>query len=109
MENNKFLNELLQQLEDPTAEGTALQALAGDGEGFGADFAERVTAAAYAEPGPGMGFYLPRMFRWVALAGAAAAITLLILTWYSSEGLDADAVAGISELSIEDVFAENLF
>jgi hypothetical protein len=109
MENNEMLNDLLRELSDPNAEGATLRQLAGQESGFGPDFADRVTAAAFAPATENLGFYLPKMFRWVAFAGAAAALALLILTWYNAQSIDADAVAGISGLSIGDAFAENLF
>jgi hypothetical protein len=129
--DNELLEALLRSLEDPEADGKALQQLAGTGEGFGPEFADRVTAAAFdsqeeaedaagrnpskgpgsmEDPdGQGLTFYMPRMFRWVAITGAAAALVLLILAWSRYNVLDADAIAGLSELSIDDVFAENLF
>jgi hypothetical protein len=135
--NNELLDDLLRNLEDPDMDGKALQELAGAGEPWGpehethqqqsrAQFADRVTAAAFeararsgskkqksqreeAHEEQSLAYFMPRMFRWVALAGAAAVLILLILTWSRYKSIDADAIAGISELSIGDVFAETLF
>jgi hypothetical protein len=109
MENNERLDDLLRELGVEGTEGKTLQELARQEEGFGPDFADRVTAVAFDGNTQDLSFYLPRMFRWVVFAGAAAALILLILTWYNNQVLDADAVAGISELAVTDAFAENLF
>lgn len=109
MEDNEILRNILRELDDPETNGSAMQELVGTSQGFDPEFADRATEAAFSAPSPGLADYLPRMFRWVAIVGAAAAIALLVLTWYQSQSLDADAMAGITDLSIDDEFAENLF
>jgi hypothetical protein len=109
MEDNEILRNILRDLDNPEPKDIAMQELMGESQGFDPEFADRVTEAAFSAPTPGLADYLPRMFRWVAIVGAAAAIALLVLTWYQSQSLDADAMAGITDLSIGDEFAENLF
>lgn len=109
MEDNELLRDLLQELQDPQADGKVLRACIDGPAGFGDGFADRVTAATLEGEEAGMDVFLPRMFRWVAMLGAAAALALLVITWYSNRSIDSDAVAGISDLSIDDAFAANLF
>ncbi|MEM0996232.1 MAG: hypothetical protein AAGN35_04095 [Bacteroidota bacterium] len=47
--------------------------------------------------------FLPRMFKWVAAAGVAAAVTLLVMTYLSQESISLDALAGINEISLAEV------
>ncbi|MEM7036961.1 MAG: hypothetical protein AAF570_08285, partial [Bacteroidota bacterium] len=79
---------------------------AGFGEGFSDRVAQRLSAPADEDT---MAYFLPRLFKWVAAAGTAAAIVLLMLTWTAEESLSMDAFAGISSISLDDVTALNNF
>ena len=109
MENNDLSRDILPEVQDSENEGGALNGLVGEEERFESHFSDMVTPAAVCSKEEDWTFYLPSMFRWVAMLGAAAIFALLAMAWYGNSSIDADAVAGISGLSIDDAFADNLF
>lgn len=116
-ENNNYLEDLVARLGegDETAAEAQLSSLFPE-ESFGAGFADRVMAAiddaeasSPQEHGEQVDRMLPRMFRWVVVAGAAAASVMLAMTWLTQDSLSIDAIAGISDISIDNVYALNLW
>lgn len=103
---NQYLKHLIDRLDATDQEGTQDQLREirdVDPPRFAAGFASRVIDQLEAATGAqNLHQVLPKMFRWVAIGGVAAAIALLILTYYQQDSLSIDAMAGISDLSIVD-------
>jgi hypothetical protein len=75
---------------------------------FGTGFADRVLARTHGEASEkGMDYFVPRLFRWVAVAGVAAAVILLTMTYINTNDLSIDALSGINEVSVEEVASLN--
>lgn len=108
---NKYLDELMTQLEDSRA--SASESGLADfverprfAQGFADRVLERLENGALAQ---NFEHYLPRMFRWVAVGGVAAAIALVVLTWYQQDALTLDAFTGLADVAITDDLALNSF
>lgn len=72
-------------------------------EGFEAGFAERVMGRIEDEKEEASVHQLmPRMFRWIAVAGVAAAVVLLAMVFLEGDGLSIDAMTGLSEVTLAD-------
>lgn len=108
---NKYLEELMAQLDHQpaTANENGLAEFVERprfAQGFADRVLERLENGALAQ---NFEQYLPRMFRWVAVGGVAAAIALVVLTWYQQDALTVDAITGLADVAITDDLALNSF
>ena len=109
---NPYLNEILNALEGQDEEQLAAQL--GDltaEEGFSAGFSDRVMAQVNADMEEEAAVYtlVPRMFKWFAAAGVAAAIVLLGMVLLEGDSLSIDAMTGLSEVTIADEMTLELY
>ena len=111
MAKNKNIEDLLHRLgnENSEAAENAMQDLYTDApRTFGEGFADRVMAGATGEVSEkGMDYFLPRLFKWVAATGVAAAIALLMMTYIAEDTISMDAMAGVGDVGVADVIALN--
>lgn len=114
MKNEETLRDLIQALGDEGG-SAELQALWPEEERqFAPGFEDRVMAAlpGMEEEAAGKGdviSFLPTAFKWVAAAGVAAAITLLVLTWQETESLSWETLSGNAELRADDLITLNMY
>lgn len=109
MKQNQHIDALLKALESGKADNSEIQELMSDDLGFSEGFANRVTNNAFSQNVENeLSDYLPKVFRWVAFLGTAAAIALLVLTWTEAERLSTDDITGVSALAITDPISDNL-
>jgi hypothetical protein len=71
--------------------------------GFADRIAEHVQGAGEEK---GVDYFLPRVFKWFAVTGIAAAVALLLLIYLSQDSISIDALSGLSEVSLAE--AESL-
>ncbi len=112
-EENPYLRDLFNQeaeSEESIDQAALDRILEEERPQFSAGFADRVMARLEQAPiVANIDDYLPRMFRWVAVGGMAAAIALLVITWYQQDSVSLDALTGIADLGLSDSFALNSF
>ena len=110
MAGNDNIKRLLQGLEseDESRVENEFQELYADApRSFGPGFADRISERIEEETGsPGVDYFLPRVFKWFAMAGVAAAVALLVMTYVNQDSISLDAISGISDVSIAE--AESL-
>ncbi len=94
-------------LDANTVEGESLAGskanLAGAGTTFEAGFADRIMERIEDEREEATVLQvMPRMFKWIAVAGIAAAVVLLAMVFIEGDTLSIDAMSGLSEVSLAD-------
>lgn len=111
MADNNDIDNLIRGLEnqdEAALEKEFAQLYQDEDRSFGAGFGDRVMARIPNQSSEqGMDYFLPRLFRWVAAAGVAAAVVLLTMTYVAEDDLSMDALAGINQVSVEEVASLN--
>ncbi len=101
---NPYLNNLLNSLESQDEDQMVAQLQEMQQEaGFSPGFADRVMEQIDDEQEEANVFqHMPRMFRWVAIAGVAAAAVLLAMFVLDGDSISIDAMSGLAEMSLAD-------
>lgn len=111
MADNNDIERLIHGLEnqdEAALEKEFAELYSDESRSFGAGFSDRVMARIGGNVSEkGMDYFLPRLFRWVAAAGVAAAVVLLTMTYVADDDLSMDALAGINQVSVEEVASLN--
>lgn len=100
---NPYLNNLLNSLESQDEDQTVAQLQEMQQEaGFSLGFADRVMGQIDDKEEANVFQHMPRMFRWVAIAGVAAAAVLLAMFVLDGDSISIDAMSGLAEMSLAD-------
>ena len=107
---NPYLNDLLNSLEKQDEDRAAAQLQDLTSDGFESGFSDRVMDAIATDGEEATVFTLmPRMFRWFAVAGVAAAAVLLGMVLLEGDPLSIDAMTGLADITAADELTLELY